>query len=811
MPIQRISYSWLKKLIPLAIEDKEVERTLSRSGVEVADMRRLGAQFEGIVVGDVRAKSKHPKADRLSVCMVFDGEKEFQVVCGAPNVEMGQRVAFAKVGASVPRNQHDPHGSPFVLGAAVIRGVQSEGMICSGYELGISDDADGIFVLSQDALPGTPFALYLGMDDTIFELEITANRGDWMSHLGVARELAAALDMKAALPSVAVREGSAPAKTLASVTIKDPEKCPRYVARIITGVKVASSPEWMQKALEAVNVRPINNIVDVTNYVLMETGQPLHAFDLERLSGKAIVVRTAGADSTFTTLDGKERKLEPDMLMICDDEKSVAIAGVMGGLNSEITPETTNVLLESAFFLPTSIRRTSKKLGLSTDASQRFERGCDIEMASSAADRAAALIAELAGGTVAKGAIDIYPGKMSPRRISLRPSRVNRVLGTSLSNREVAGLLKRLEIAVGDKAKDEIVATVPSYRNDLVSEIDLIEEIARLFGYDNIEPKPSTSLVMLPDEKTERFAKYLRELMSGWGFNEMMSVSLTDEKGSAYRNPGTAIALMNPLGKESAYLRPTLLYGALNSVKLNFARSVKDLRFFEIGNIFYRVSGNDELAFQDVREEERLLVLITGRNLPEGYGNPSRPADMFDIKGVVEALLAKVCLDKYRFIYYDSKNSLNRTRVDIEIQGQSAGYFGSVEKEICERFDINENVFACEISLEALHRAWSPTIRFSEPSSFPPVTRDLAFIVQQNITNDAVVAAMKKTGIATLESVTLFDIFAGEKIGAGKKNMAYSLRFRSNERTLTDTEVDGLIERIVRSVQTECGAELRTF
>ena len=480
----KVSVKWLNDYINLEdISSDEIAEKLSRSGLEVDEIIDKRKLYENFVVGYVKEKEKHPNADKLSLCKVSDGFEIYDVICGAPNVEAGQKIAFAKIGAVMPN-------ADFKITKAKIRGEYSYGMICSESELGISDDHEGIMVLDENAEEGKPLAEELGLDDVTLDIDLTPNRADALSHIGVARDLAALYNREVEYPEIELNETSEKSEDLAKVEIEDVEGCPRYVAKIVKNISVKESPEWLKTKLIAVGLRPINNVVDVTNFVLYEIGQPLHAFDLEKLEGRKIIVRKAGSNEKFTTLDSKERKLQPDDLMICDAEKPVAVAGVMGGENSEVTESTKNILIESAYFNPSRVRKTAKRLGLSSDASYRFERGADPNISVFAANRAAKLIAELGGGEVAQGAIDVYPKKIEPRNVDVRFERINKVLGYEISAESVERILGKLGFQIIKKTDEKLSVSVPTFRHDIEREIDLIEEVARIYGYDEIPDIP---------------------------------------------------------------------------------------------------------------------------------------------------------------------------------------------------------------------------------------------------------------------------------------------------------------------------------
>ncbi|MBN1397568.1 MAG: phenylalanine--tRNA ligase subunit beta [Bacteroidetes bacterium] len=804
----KVSQNWLKKYIDFNLTPEQFTEKLSMLGLEVEAFEDLAKKFDKFVVGEVIERAKHPNADRLSVCKVRTGKNVEQIVCGAPNVAAGQKVAVALIGAVVPYNQHARDGKPFTIEHVKIRGVESSGMICSEIELGIGKDASGILVLDTPAKAGTPLAKYLGQNDVIYEIGITPNRPDCLSHIGTAREIGVLVNKKIRLPKIVLKEIKTSASKFAGIEILDKDKCPRYSARIIRNIKIGPSPKWLQDVLTAVGVRPINNIVDVTNYVLMETGHPLHAFDYDKLAGHKVVIKTAGEGDKFVTLDGKERTLTSDTLMVCDGERPVAIAGVMGGANTEISDATVNVLLESAYFKPQNIRRTSKYLGLSTEASYRFERGADIDITVTAADRAAQMIQELAGGEILKGVLDAYPKKRKPVTVKAHAERINSVIGVSLSKAQIISLLKKIDLLSRSISKNEILVTVPAFRNDIMEEIDIIEEVARIYGYNNIETKTHAAIDFSSNVRNDEFQNGIREFLIGSGFNEILTIGLQDEATMSLAGKKPVMAV-NPVSAEMAALRTSLVTSALKVVKHNQNHGVKDLRLFEIGNIHLLTSEKALNSLESYKEEERLLLVISGNRQPACYGNISQPVDVLDIKGEVSVLLSKFCLDNYSFIYYDTHEILSEECVGIEINGTYAGFFGKIKKQIADKLDIDEAVFVCEINIETLRGGWVRDRKFSPLPKFPIVTRDLAFTVDVTLPQRNVEDVIREAGKPLCMNVVLFDTYTGEQTGKDKKSVAYDLEFQSPDHTLTEEEVDSVLKKIIEAVNERCKGVLR--
>ncbi len=815
----RISFNWLRRYISFDSTPEDAAQILTSLGLEVEKIEHLGKHLDGFVVGEIFSVEKHPNADKLTVCQVRveeDSASLTQIVCGAPNVRTGQKVAVGLVGATVPRNQHDASGRPFVLTKVKLRGVESNGMICSEYELGVGDDAQGIMVLESNAVVGKTLAQHLGLDDVVLEIGVTPNRPDCLNHLGVARELSAAINGKLVFPDItAGKESSEKISQFLNVEIVNTADCPRYSAKTIFDVHVAPSPEWMQNLLKAVGVRPINNVVDATNFVMYELGQPLHAFDYQHISGKKIVVRTAANGERFTTLDGKEQKLSPNMLMICDSEKAIAIAGVMGGLNSEISEKTTSVVLESAYFSPLSIRRTSKQLGLSTDASQRFERGIDPNGTIHALNRASALIAELSGGKPLEEVIDNYPNKISSREILLRVSRVNQILGTHLSAEDIQKHLSSIDIHAEDirtanSSSKTFRCTIPTFRPDLEQEIDLVEEVARLYGYNNIEDKMVSAIDFKSLHVSDATASDIaRSWLEANGFHETISNSMIDSS-SAELFSQHLVKILNPLSKEMSVMRPSLLPSMLQNVYFNQNHGTKDAHLFEIGRVYQHKSAeNSSDVVHGFQEEERLGICLTGRKYARTWFNGDRLADIFDIKGIVESVLFKIPLDKIRFIYYDSSSPLTVQTIGIEINGTYSGYLGKVSSTLLQRFQIENDVYVAEINLSNVKKEERSFRQFSPRSKFPSVLRDLAFIIPKEAFVQELQSEIYKSSGNLLKQVTLFDVYEGKNLPENVKSVAFSLQFVPDEKTLTDSEIDAAIKKIVDALNRKFGAELR--
>jgi phenylalanyl-tRNA synthetase beta chain len=806
----KISYNWLRTYIDVALSPEELATKLTMRGLEVEGMERLGEEFNGFVIGEVLERVKHPNADKLTVCKVNDGKEIRQIVCGAPNVAAGQKVIVGLPGAMIPHNQHDPEGKPFTLGRVKIRGVESSGMICSEYELGLGSDADGIMVLDGNAQVGMALAEYLGLQDVVYEIAITANRPDCLSHIGVAREVATIVERPIRKPEGVVSESGEDIFRHAAVEILDAENCPRYSARVIRNVNIGLSPLWMQNALKSVGLRPINNIVDITNYVLMETGHPLHAFDYDNLVDHKIIVRCASADEIFVTLDEKERTLRVDSLLICDGARGVALAGVMGGMNSEITNTTRNVLLESAYFNPRSIRRTSKHLGLSTDASYRFERGVDPNGTIVAINRAAQLMHELAGGEILRGIIDVYPTKIEHSRVSLRVSRTNSLLGTTLTKEQIISFLSFLDITLLEANGDALLFDVPTFRPDIEREIDLIEEVARVYGYDNIESKTRISINVASSGSTADFHDEVRNYLVGSGFKEVVTNSmLPKETTSLFSNQ--LVEVLNPISNDMVSLRPSLLPGILGVIQHNQHHGVNDIKIYEIGNVF-SMNNDAEIPklVENYLEEERLILALTGRADPDSWDIPKRQWDFFDLKGEVETLFSKIFLDNYKFIYYSSHKAISEVELGVEIQSTYAGSLLKVSPTLLKRFDIEGDVFVCELDLGLLKRGQRTARKYTPLPKFPSVTRDIAVVVEKGISIGHLEEEIRRSGGDLLKQVRLFDVYEGERIEEGKKSVAFSLELLSLEQTLTEEAIEAVVRKITTNLNHKFQAVLRS-
>jgi len=801
-----IVQSWLKTYTDLPLAPQELADRLTMLGLEFEAISNPGAKYEGFVVGEVLEAQRHPNADRLTVCRVNTGKEHLQIVCGAPNVAAGQKVPVGLVGATVPRNQHDPNGPPFVLQQVKLRGVESSGMICSAFELDLGKDADGILVLDPKAKVGQPLAKYLGVDDVVYDIEITPNRPDWLSHIGFAREVRVLTGTPVKMPKVRVKEGREPIRKHLRITVDDKENCPRFAARMIRGVAIKPSPRWLQDWLKLAGLRPRNNVVDITNFVMLECGHPMHAFDYALLQESRLVIRQAGEGLRFKTLDGQEHDIPAAAVMVCDGKKPVSIAGVMGGENSEIQDSTVDVVLESAYWNPSSIRRTAKALGLSTDASQRFERGADPNGVMYALDRAAALVAELAGGTILKGVIDVYPKPVRERLVPFRPARANAVIGIDQSAPAMIRALRLLGLRPVKQTKDTVTFAVPTYRVDLEREVDIIEEVARVYGYDNIEDKTRTSVDFVQPFPRIGQADPVRTRLIAAGLNEVITNSMQDEK-RARLTGAEPVHILNPQNQDMGFLRTSLLPGMLDVVVRNINVNVPDLRLFEIGHVFCKdVSATPKLV-EDFLEEERVGILLTGCGSSSHWSEKKRLADIYDLKGLVEGLLEVFALDKWRVISYPTASGLTESTLAIEIAGSYAGYAGIIRPNFLKFFGIEQDVFVAEIGLPGL--ALRGGMKYRALPRYPRVRRDVAFGVPLDMSAGILLEAIRKAAGELLESVHVFDVYQGPNVPAGMKSIALALELMSREKTLTEAEIEAVMQRVVGEVERGCGATLR--
>ncbi|HTD85740.1 MAG TPA: phenylalanine--tRNA ligase subunit beta, partial [Candidatus Binatia bacterium] len=716
----KITLNWLKDYVDFTGTPEELRERLTMLGLEVEAMQTLGGEFQGVVVAQLLASEKHPNADKLSICRVADGQGERQIVCGAKNFKVGDKVPLILPGNTLPAKAGE---QPVTIKAGKIRGVESQGMMCSPQELGMAQDAEGLLILRQDAKVGQAFGQYLGTD-VVYDLEVTPNRPDLNSVIGIAREIAAVTGNPLKLPSPAPQEQAEPADKFVRVRIDNTDLCPRYTARVIHGVKVGPSPDWLRERLERVGVRSISNVVDVTNYVMLEIGQPLHAFDCHLLSTPEIIVRNAAEGEQFTTIDGQKRTLTSEMLVIADTKRAIALAGVMGGQNTEINERTADVLIESAYFKPQNIRRTSRKLELRTESSYRFERGCDPNAVDWASRRAAQLILETAGGKLARGAVDVYPAPAKPVEITLRHEKVSQLLGIELSPKQNTDYLKSLGLEVSGNS-----VRIPTYRVDLKREIDLAEEIARLHGVDKIPSTPPRGAIGThPYDAVHDQIAEARRLLTASGLNESQGQTLISDT-SARLVSNDLVALENPLSSDMNVLRPSLLPGLLDALRHNINHQNRDLALFEIGRVF-----------PVGREERRMGIALTGRRHPGFWSGEDREAtfDVYDLKGMIEEFLEHFGV---RGVTYSRRNESTNLMVEsatVHLGKFALGEFGQVSPPLARRYDLREPVLVAELNLDTLLARRNTAKTFKPLPQFPAIRRDVAMLVPENLTHEAV-------------------------------------------------------------------------
>jgi phenylalanyl-tRNA synthetase beta chain len=805
----KVTLSWLKQYVDFDWSAEQLAEHLTMLGLEVEGIQKLGGEFEGIVVAEVLSSEKHPNADKLSVCRVADGKGERQIVCGAKNFKVGDKVPLALPGTTMPT---PPGAAPFVIKVGKIRNVESHGMMCSAKELGIAEDAEGLLILPADAKVGQPFAEHLGRAgaDAVLDLEITPNRPDWNSIIGIAREISARTGNPLRLPAIDLPQASASEKVekLVEVELRDPELCPRYTARVVRGVKIGPSPDWLRNALEKVGIRSISNVVDVTNYVMLEIGQPLHAFDyhlLDAAGGKpAIVVRCAAEGEKFTTLDGKQHTLTSQMLLIADRAKAIALAGVMGGQNTEINEKTVDVLIESAYFKPQNIRATSKKLDLRTESSYRFERGADIEASDWGSRRAAQLILQTAGGQLAEGVVDAYPKRFESKPIKLRHAKTDALLGVKVPVDESIRYLQQLGLKVAEESHESCAISVPSFRVDLKREVDLIEEVARLYGVNRIPATaPRGAIGVNTYDPVHDTINDARQIMTGLGLNEAQGQTLISHAG-AQRASTDPIFLENPLSSDMDVLRPSLIPGLLDSLRHNLTRKTNDVPLFEIGRVFSNSNGQP-------REERRIAIAITGQRNPLFWSGESRNEtfDAYDLKGIIETFIEDFGLRGVTYTRRDSTTPLFIESATVNLGKQILGEIGQLIPTLARSYDLRDAVYVGELSLDLLLARRNTTRSFKSLPAYPSIRRDVAMIVSEGTTHDRVLNVVKQSKPQNLENVELFDVFRGRNVPEGQKSMAYAFTYRSLDKTLTDQEVNVAHEKLLVQLRDALQATIR--
>ena len=798
----KLPLSWLKDYVEVEWSAEELAERLTFSGTEVEGIEIAGGAFEGLIVGAIVEAEPLPGHERLRLCRVSDGQEQLQVVCGAENAVAGVRVAFAPPGAILPNGT--------VIEEATVAGVKSRGMICAEDELGLSDDHSGVLILPEDAEPGTPLAKILGDPEPVLDLEVTWNRPDCLSVIGMAREVAALLGRPLRRPEITLNESGASVADLASVVIEAEHLCPRYVARVLTGLTPGPAPFWMRRRLSLCGLRPINAIVDVTNYVLLECGQPLHAFDMNRLAERRIIVREARAGERMRTLDEVERELASGMPVIADAAQPVAVAGIMGGAGSEIGSETRDVLLESACFDPAAIRAGASHLGLSTEASRHFERGVDLAGVEWASRRAAALMLACAGGSLARGAVDVFPGSLPARSIPCRFDRVRAVTGMDIDSDRITGILEALEIGVTEKTPEVCVAAPPSFRLDLEEEADLIEEVARIHGLDQVPASaPAGRIVLGAEDRLFRAVSECRRTLTGMGLTEIMNYSFVSEAlldKVKFGDKEQRVALPNPVSADQGLLRPSLVPQMAETLGRNLARQVRQAALFEIGRVFFR---DQEGA---VQEQTRLALALTGTvagRIHRGKTGPGAAETFLALKGVLCALAKALHVGELTFEPEACACAESDTATGVWLDGRRLGGLGLLARGVRAEWRMRDPVAIAELELDPLlARVFAPPELKPIPV-YPSVARDLAVVADEDATHGRIEATLRKAAPATLEQIRLFDVFRSKELGEGRKSMAYALTYRSAEKTLTDEEVNASHDAVKNALRERLGVDFR--
>lgn len=803
----KISYNWLKNYVNIDLDAEKVAEILTDCGLEVEGLEKVQTVkggMEGLVIGEILTKEKHPDADRLNLTTVNVGdENDLHIVCGAPNVEVGQKVVVATVGTTLYAGDDS-----FKIKKSKIRGALSEGMICAEDEIGLGKSHDGIMVLDENAVVGTPAKTFFNIeDDYVFEIGLTPNRADATGHIGVARDLIAVLNQtenfELLKPSVDTFKIDNANLTI-DVEVENNELCPRYSGLTISGVEVKDSPDWLKNSLLSIGLTPINNVVDVTNYVLHETGQPLHAFDAAKIKGNKVLVKTVAEKTKFTTLDEVERELSENDLMICNAEEPMCIAGVFGGIDSGVSENTTSIFLESAYFNPVTVRKSAKRHGLNTDASFRFERGADPNITIYALKRAALLIQKVAGGEVSSEIIDCYPNPIQNFKIDFSYANCDRLIGKKIDRKLIKKILESLTIEVANETEEGLQLSVPPFKVDVTREADVIEEVLRVYGYNNIElPEALTSSLSYrekPDK--EKVTNLISEQLITNGFNEMLSNSLT--KSSYYTETAEQLVTMkNPLSRDLDVLRQSMLFNGLETIVYNQNRKASDLKLFEWGKTYLKNGAK-------FKEDSHLSIFVTGREELENWNSKQDNVDFFYLKGMVNAIIEKFGLDKMHFQISESTNDKLEYGLSYTINKNDLVQFGKVKSSIQNQFSIDKEVFYADFNYDNLLKLVAQNkVVFKEVPKFPSVRRDLALLIDKNVEYAAIKELALKQDRKILKSANLFDVYEGKNLSEGKKSYGVSFTFLDKNKTLTDKQIDKIMDKIITAVQKELNAELR--
>ncbi|MEE4312483.1 MAG: phenylalanine--tRNA ligase subunit beta [candidate division KSB1 bacterium] len=793
----KVTVDWLKKYIDFDYDPQELAYHMTMTGLEVDGIENIDYTFEGVVIGEIVKVHRNAKSDRLTICDVNVGNEVLRLVCGAPNVAAGLKVPVAPAGSKMPDGT--------IIQTATIRGQESPGMICSEKELGVSQRSDIIMEVPDDAETGKDFKEFLSSGETVIEIDLTPNRPDCLGMIGIAREIGALNGSTLQLPVVNVPEyDDKMIEDHVKVIIENPENCPRYSARYMDGVKIGPSPLWLVKKIEAIGIRSINNVVDVTNFVMMETGQPLHAFDYDYIEKGTIVVQNASKGQKFTTLDEKEHSLSDETCMICDAEKAVALAGIMGGLNSEVSEKTSRILLESAYFNPANIRKSSKFMGISTDSSQRFERGVDPNGTIYALDRAAQLIAELAGGKAAKGVVDVYPEEITAGEVTLQIDKVKRVLGDEIGVEKMCDILDSLELKTRLN-QNRIEVTVPTYRPDIKIEEDLIEEIARIYGYNNIKENTSATISLSnTHNEGEKFANAIGDASVELGYYEVLTNTLMKPELTSLFSSHEPVGLLNPLSEDMSVLRTSMIPGLLLVAQHNINRKNKDLKLYESGHVFHWTVRKKE----EHCEESKVVYLVTGSTFEKNWLDNSRPVQFHDIKGDMESLLVRLGVDNFSHCEVDLP-FLDDRRLGIEVNRETIGYLGAIHKNVLKKFELEDDVFIAQFDMQTLMNGRKTDKRFTPIPKFPAINRDLSLLLDASVPAADVESVIQESAGEYLRALRLYDLYKGKQISADKKSLTFALVFYAEDRTLTEAEIDQNMKDVIETLKKRLNAQLR--
>jgi|JI10StandDraft_1071094.scaffolds.fasta_scaffold00949_29 phenylalanyl-tRNA synthetase beta chain len=814
----KISYNWLKQYIDIPETAEEIGKTLTDTGLEVESVEAfetIKGGLKGLVIGEVLTCGKHPNADKLSVTTINVGDKILPIVCGAANVSAGQKVVVALPGTTL----HPTKGESFTIKATKIRGEVSEGMICAEDEIGLGESHAGIMVLNTTAPNGTPAAEYFNVQtDFVIEIGLTPNRADAASHMGVARDIKAAKNRVLSVPAVDGFKTENKNLTI-PVEVENTAACPRYSAVTISGVRVSESPEWLKNRLKSIGLTPINNIVDITNFVLHETGQPLHAFDADKITGKKVIVKTLPAGTKFKTLDDKERTLTANDLMICNlptgqagSEEPMCIAGVFGGIKSGISTSTANIFLESAYFAADYVRKTGMHHQLKTDASFRFERGTDPNLTVYALKRAALLIKEIAGGSVSSDVVDVYPARIENRLITVKDKNITRLIGKAIPREEVFTILENLEISIVQKEAEAFTVSVPPYRVDVMQEADVVEEILRIYGFNKIELTEIAGtdyLAEFPEKDINKFKRTLGAQLVGNGFYEILTNSLTNVAYQQKHNlifNGTPVEMLNKLSEEQGILRQTMLFTGLEVCAHNINRKQKDLKVFEFGKIYWKNEAGEDVT-KRYTEEERLALYISGNTETENWQSKTKAVTYFDLAQQVVQLLEKSNLENIK------QEKLNDPLFEYGIQllkgNKEIGKLGKVKTSLTKDFGIKQEIFYADLNTALLFRSANPKFVVQEVPKFPEVRRDLSLVLDKQVTFDEIRALVLSTEKKLVKEIIAFDVYEGDKIPAGKKAYALGFTLLDESKTLTDEEIEKVMTRLMGAFEGKMGAVIR--